>query len=99
MEPFITCKDFFRTLHRLHSRERLQVFSTIWEGENFLSTEFLSELGKQGNGALYVRSFADPAGGLNGLVDCPGLLTGNQGYHNIVLTNTDVQKAIWETFT
>ncbi len=67
-------------------------------GTDFLSTEYLRELGKQGKGALYSRSFEDPPGTLNGLIGCPQSLK-EGAYHSVVLHRQDVEKAIWETFT
>ncbi len=62
-------------------------------GPDFLSTEYLKELGRQSNGgALYSRSFA------NGLIECPQVVI-SKAHHFDVLHRTDVEKAIWETFT
>lgn len=61
-------------------------------GPNFLSTQYLSEVGKTGNGALYVRSFAS---GL--LPGCTAIAV--KAHHFDVVQNEDVQKAIWEVFT
>lgn len=62
-------------------------------GANFLSTEYLKELGRQSNdGALYSRSVA------SGFRGCRSLVT-NRGNHFDVLYRTDVEQAIWETFT
>lgn len=60
-------------------------------GPNFLSTQYLSEIGKTGNGVLYVRSFKF------GLPLCiPSNIAAN---HLGVVRASDVQKAIWEVFT
>ena len=62
-------------------------------GSDFLSTEFLRELGEQnGGGALYVRSFP------SGNASCSAVIS-NFANHVAVLQNTDVQKLIWEVFT
>jgi pimeloyl-ACP methyl ester carboxylesterase len=69
-------------------------------GPNFLSTQYLSEVGKIGKGALYVRSFTSPSGNINANAECSPLrLLITQAYHFDVVHNTGVQKAIWEVFT
>jgi hypothetical protein len=60
-------------------------------GSDFLTTEYLTEVGKQGSGAIYVRAFA------SGLLNCLGLI--NVANHVDVLHTKDVGKAIWEAFT
>jgi pimeloyl-ACP methyl ester carboxylesterase len=61
-------------------------------GPSFLSTQYLSEVGQMGNGALYVRSFKS---GL--LPGCAALIV--KAHHFDVVQESDVQKAIWEVFT
>jgi pimeloyl-ACP methyl ester carboxylesterase len=63
-------------------------------GPNFLSTQYLSEIGKTGIGALYVRSFASEL-----LPGCASVNPITKANHFKVVQDSDVQKAIWEVFT
>jgi Lipase (class 3) len=60
---------------------------------NFLSTQYLSEKGNIGRGALYVREFQA------GFPSCLNRGLVNNANHFEVVTNNDVKQAIWETFT
>lgn len=63
---------------------------------DFLSTEYLSNLGGQGKGALYVRSGMK----LVSMTDQGGCAPNPiLNSHVAVVTDTDVKQAIWETFT
>lgn len=62
-------------------------------GPNFLRTQYLFELGKVGNGFLYVRSFKD------GIVPICVSAIPKVANHFVVVTEPMVQQAILEVFT
>jgi len=72
-------------------------------GLDFISTEFLKELGEINNGnqgALYSRAFASPDRTLTKDTDCDLInLAQNEANHTVVIQDNSVEMLVWEVFT